>query len=30
MYLEKMNSFPFTALDFMRERIRQHMRGNQG
>jgi len=28
-YLERMNSFPFTALDFMRERIQQHMRGIQ-
>ena len=26
-YLEKMNNFPFTALDFMRERIQQHRRG---
>lgn len=26
-YLEKMNDFPFKALDFMRERIQQHRRG---
>ncbi len=26
-YRQKMTSFPFTALDFMRKRIQQHMRG---
>jgi len=27
-YREKMASFPFTALEFMRKRIQQHMKGN--
>lgn len=27
-YGQKMSSFPFTALDFMRKRIQQHMRGD--
>ena len=27
-YQERMASFPFTALDFMRKRIQQHKRGN--
>jgi predicted glycosyltransferase len=27
-YHERMCSFPFTALDFMRERIQRHLRGN--